>query len=46
MKTSQVLEELEINVPAGVTEEHLLKFKGQGNYFGRNVGDLIIRLTV
>jgi len=39
-------EELEINVPAGVTEDYALQFKGKGNQFNRTVGDLIIRLTV
>jgi molecular chaperone DnaJ len=39
-------EEIDINVPAGVTEDYALQFKGKGNQFGRSVGDLIIRLAV
>lgn len=46
MKTAQIMEEIELNVPAGVTEEYALQFKGKGNQFGRSVGDLIIRLSV
>ena len=45
-KTSLVMEEIELNVPAGVTEEVALQFKGKGNQFGRASGDLIIKLSV
>ena len=40
------MEEIELNVPAGVTEEVALQFKGKGNQFGRASGDLIIKLSV
>ena len=46
VQTTQVTEEIELNVPAGVTEELALQFKGKGNQFGRAFGDLIIRLSV
>ncbi len=39
-------EELELNIPAGVTEEYALQFKGKGNQLGRITGDLIARLSV
>lgn len=40
------MEEIELNVPAGVTEEYALQFKGKGNQYGRSFGDLVIRLSV
>lgn len=45
-KTSTVTDDIEITIPAGVTEEYALQYKGKGNHFGRLAGDLIIRLTV
>lgn len=45
-KITQITEEIEINIPAGVTEEFALQFKGKGNQIGRNFGDLIIKLSV
>jgi DnaJ-class molecular chaperone len=39
-------EELELNIPSGVTEDYALQFKGKGNQFGRVSGDLLIRLSV
>lgn len=46
LKTTQVTEEIELNIPAGITEDFALQFKGKGNQIGKAFGDLIIRLSV
>lgn len=45
-KTTKIMEDVELEIPSGVTEDYVLQFQGKGDSIGRHSGDLIVRLTV